>query len=379
MGKYRVIIVPDDLFERIDHLRGSDTRQKFLDGVIRELEGAGVGKTVEAGGAPNPDAASEPPTGRDVAITATDETAGATINLLPSGKTPTAVIMSDRRPDTNGSVNAEVPPRPPPVSVVIPDRSQDANGDAGPALPTLSDETLGADTQPSRLATGDAPNPQRREAAHFKRPETARDRWSPTRSRIHRPPALDSLIDGRASRQTPHPVDGTDQDDGAANGTPERVQNGLQRAEQSDREDSRTSSLAPSNGTHEWIDESPPAFGAVLASSAGPIRLPAFQLRDLSKYMTHLWIPAVLLFGLGDTLTSVLVFSGGGYEANPILATLVRILGGSVLAFVAVKTIALLGLMVTSYRSSGPARWLIPLVVAVLGLYLVSHNTASLL
>ncbi len=41
-----------------------------------------------------------------------------------------------------------------------------------------------------------------------------------------------------------------------------------------------------------------------------------------------LWVPALLFFGFGDTLTSYLVFAAGGREANPFLAAVMHPFGG---------------------------------------------------
>jgi len=91
-----------------------------------------------------------------------------------------------------------------------------------------------------------------------------------------------------------------------------------------------------------------------------------------------LWLPAILLFGFGDTLTSVLVFNRGGFEANPLLQALIRIMGGSIFSFILIKTLVLVGLAVMSYYILSRHKWLVPTALSIVGIFLVSHNLASL-
>ena len=47
------------------------------------------------------------------------------------------------------------------------------------------------------------------------------------------------------------------------------------------------------------------------------------RTRDLGSTHTTLWIIAVLMFGIGDSLTTGIFLSNGmGYEGNPLAATL---------------------------------------------------------
>ena len=95
--------------------------------------------------------------------------------------------------------------------------------------------------------------------------------------------------------------------------------------------------------------------------------------------VTLLWVMAALLFGFGDTLTSVLVFSQGGYESNPVLAVLLSLLGRSIGAFVMVKTVAFFVLLVTAYGAKTARSWMTPLIVSVTGGFLVLSNVMVLL
>ncbi len=83
-----------------------------------------------------------------------------------------------------------------------------------------------------------------------------------------------------------------------------------------------------------------------------------------------LWVAAILIFGLGDSLTSALAFRTGGYEGN----SLIGLLGGSLWAFVVVKTGVLAGLFFLSYYMLPRHGWLVPALLCAVGLYLVVSN-----
>lgn len=86
------------------------------------------------------------------------------------------------------------------------------------------------------------------------------------------------------------------------------------------------------------------------------------------------WILGVLFFGLGDTITSFLVFSRGGSELNPFMRFALS-LPGELLGFVFVKTLALVILYATAFLWNGPHRWMIPLIMTIAGVYLTVSNT----
>ena len=85
------------------------------------------------------------------------------------------------------------------------------------------------------------------------------------------------------------------------------------------------------------------------------------------------WVLAVLFFGLGDTLSSFMVFSQGGSELNPIMRWSITLPGG-LLGFVFVKTAAISVLYAISFFWEGVHRWLIPLMLTVAGVYLTCNN-----
>ncbi len=90
-----------------------------------------------------------------------------------------------------------------------------------------------------------------------------------------------------------------------------------------------------------------------------------------------LWVAAVLLFGFGDSLTSALAFSAGAYEGNWLMVQLVGMLGGSLWAFIAVKTAALVGLFFLSYYMLSRYSWVVPALLCAAGIYLVINNLIS--
>ncbi|KXA93983.1 hypothetical protein AKJ66_00005, partial [candidate division MSBL1 archaeon SCGC-AAA259E22] len=97
-----------------------------------------------------------------------------------------------------------------------------------------------------------------------------------------------------------------------------------------------------------------------------------------------LWVPALLLFGFGDTLTTYLVKVFGGMEANPIMGSLMNLTEklvpvGGFTPFVIAKT-AILGLLcLTSYAFLDSKRWVIPALLTSVGGFLVMNNVSVLL
>jgi hypothetical protein len=88
------------------------------------------------------------------------------------------------------------------------------------------------------------------------------------------------------------------------------------------------------------------------------------------------WILALLFFGLGDIITSFLVFSIGGSELNPIMRWSTHLPGG-LLGFVFLKILAIAALYAIAYFWRGMHRWMIPMVMTGVGVYLTVSNTAT--
>ncbi len=85
------------------------------------------------------------------------------------------------------------------------------------------------------------------------------------------------------------------------------------------------------------------------------------------------WIPAALLFGFGDTLTSALVLSSGGVELNPVMRFALEMPGG-LWTFALAKTIFLAALMLIGSKAGPTLKWVIPLLTTAVGSYLVWNN-----
>jgi hypothetical protein len=87
---------------------------------------------------------------------------------------------------------------------------------------------------------------------------------------------------------------------------------------------------------------------------------------------------AILLFGFGDTLTSLLVFVRGGSEANLLFQAILRVLGPSTLNFVLVKMAATV-LALLAARLQPRVEGLVAWAMLLLGAFLVAQNSMALL
>ena len=91
-----------------------------------------------------------------------------------------------------------------------------------------------------------------------------------------------------------------------------------------------------------------------------------------------LWVAAILLFGFGDTFTSLMVFGSGGSEANMLLGAILRIIGPTVGGFLLVKVATTVGAMLLA-RNWPRLERLLSLVMLAVGIYLVAQNTAVIM
>ncbi len=98
-----------------------------------------------------------------------------------------------------------------------------------------------------------------------------------------------------------------------------------------------------------------------------------------SMPFSWLWIPALLLFGFGDTLTSYLVFANGGQEANPFMSMAMQLAGGGMMGFVAIKAVIMVSLVLLSWFWLKKHSWVVPAALSVVGGYLVGHNIVTLM
>mgnify|MGYP003724571879 FL=1 len=86
------------------------------------------------------------------------------------------------------------------------------------------------------------------------------------------------------------------------------------------------------------------------------------------------WILAILFFGLGDTVSSFMVFSQDGNEPNPNMRWSLGLLPDGLLGFVLVKTAAITILYAIAFLWEGAHRWMIPIVLILAGVYLITNN-----
>ncbi|MBI2916532.1 MAG: hypothetical protein HYY01_00935 [Chloroflexi bacterium] len=90
------------------------------------------------------------------------------------------------------------------------------------------------------------------------------------------------------------------------------------------------------------------------------------------------WLGAIMFFGFGDTLTSLMVFSNSGREANVLLAGLLRTIGPTVMGFVVVKMAATLAVVLAS-RLWPRVELFASLSMLTAGMFLVAQNSTILL
>ncbi|MBI4312960.1 MAG: hypothetical protein HY681_14460 [Chloroflexi bacterium] len=90
------------------------------------------------------------------------------------------------------------------------------------------------------------------------------------------------------------------------------------------------------------------------------------------------WGAAILFFGFGDTLTSLLVFGAGGAESNVLLGAVLTFLGPSVRNFLIVKAAATVAPVLLA-RLDRRVEPFICGAMLLVGVYLVAQNLAALL
>jgi len=103
------------------------------------------------------------------------------------------------------------------------------------------------------------------------------------------------------------------------------------------------------------------------------------ESKKSSMPFSWLWVPALLFFGFGDTLTSHLVFANGGQEANPFMSMAMNFAGGGMMGFVAMKAIIMVSLVLLSWFWMKKHRWVVPTALSIVGGYLVGHNITTLM
>ena len=92
-----------------------------------------------------------------------------------------------------------------------------------------------------------------------------------------------------------------------------------------------------------------------------------------------LWICAVLLYGLGDLVTTNLVLTSGGRELNPLFAATVHAFGGDFCGSTIAK-VFIIGCLIAVYLfGSVKYRWTIPSLLSLAGAGLMANNLISYL
>jgi hypothetical protein len=99
---------------------------------------------------------------------------------------------------------------------------------------------------------------------------------------------------------------------------------------------------------------------------------PRLVRRDL------LWIPALLIFGLGDILTTQLALSLGAEEHNALVSFLIDSSWG-LWAFCIVKAAILIPLALVSLSLQVKHRWIVPGFLCGVGLCLLGGNISVIL
>jgi hypothetical protein len=101
-------------------------------------------------------------------------------------------------------------------------------------------------------------------------------------------------------------------------------------------------------------------------------------VEEIPRDFLLLWIPALIFYGFGDVMTSQLAFAVGATEANPLARLLVGLPSG-IWIFALVKTIIITSLLFLSYFKFGKYGWVIPVVLTIVGGYLVGNNLVAFL
>ncbi len=94
--------------------------------------------------------------------------------------------------------------------------------------------------------------------------------------------------------------------------------------------------------------------------------------RKISPWV-YVWIPVVLIFGVGDILTTQIALSLGAAERNGLVKFLIEGPGG-LWAFGIVKAAILVPLVVISVYMEGMYRWLVPCFFLCAGICLLAVN-----
>lgn len=96
------------------------------------------------------------------------------------------------------------------------------------------------------------------------------------------------------------------------------------------------------------------------------------------RLSTALWLPAILLYGFGDVITTWLVLAAGGRELNPVLAPLIEATG-SIWPLILVKAVVLGSVILLCQFVLGKQKWIGPALLSCFGGGAVIHNLLAFL
>lgn len=112
----------------------------------------------------------------------------------------------------------------------------------------------------------------------------------------------------------------------------------------------------------------------VYKSTSGPDLLQGEFRKDRKVgALIYLWVPVILIFGVGDILTTQFAISLGAAERNDIIRFLVEGPGG-IWAFSIVKAAILVPLVMISISLEGFLKWLVPSFFMCAGVSLLAVN-----
>lgn len=96
-------------------------------------------------------------------------------------------------------------------------------------------------------------------------------------------------------------------------------------------------------------------------------------LSALARHERAIWAAAIALYGVGDTVTTLVGLSlGGVLEAGPVAEPTLEAFGSA--GFVALKLLLLLGFGAVWSRLPAPARMAVPLALATVGALVTLWN-----
>ena len=134
---------------------------------------------------------------------------------------------------------------------------------------------------------------------------------------------------------------------------------------------------------YPYIEEEEPLAVVEAAEEVEPIRTLEVLEEEAPEEWIPLplllwWIPALVFYGFGDVLTSRLCVAVGAMEANPIAKLLLGLPSGLII-FSLFKTVVILILVFISYYFMRRYGWIIPLILTLVGIYLVANNVITLI